>query len=220
VKKLIIVGLLLISFNVLLAQSVIPKFGVTQTTVDFSDELSTGSDIKERYGMVIGFGVDIPLYKKLSVQPELLFQQKGWVQKFSYPDSVGTNKFKINYLELPVLLKLKLGFFYLNAGPYAAIAMGGKMKYTRVVSGQKYIDSEKILLGRTNTSEPNTIYLDNAFDAGLKAGFGFKIFNRVYLDFRYSMSFVNIYNEQTGLNNNKSKNKGFEITVGFPSPRD
>jgi hypothetical protein len=108
----------------------------------------------------------------------------------------------------------------LNAGPYGAIAMGGKAKYKYVVSGQKIVDSDKILLGRTNTSDPNTIYLDNAFDAGLKAGFGFKLFNRMYLDFRYSMSFINIYNEQTGLNNNKSKNKGFEITVGFPSPRE
>jgi hypothetical protein len=219
-KKLIFFILSVLSYQTLLSQSVIPKFGVTQTTVDFSDELSSGTDISERYGMIVGLGVEFPLNKWLSVTPELLFQQKGWKQKFSYADSAGSNNYKLNYIEVPVLVKFKLGFFYLNAGPYGAVAMGGKLKYKYYASGQKHIDSNQILLGRNNTTNPDILYLDNAFDAGVKVGFGFKVFNRVYLDFRYSMSFVNIYNEQNWLDDNKSKTKGFEITIGFPSPRE
>lgn len=73
-----------------------------------------------KFGFMVGVSAEMPVSSSLSVQPELLYAQKGGTE-----DDVDVN---LNYLELPVLVKYALpvgGRFVpsLYAGPYAGYSL-------------------------------------------------------------------------------------------------
>lgn len=220
-KKNIFFVLFFLSGNVLFGQAVIPKFGLTVTTADFSKQRAAGDDINYKYGYMAGMGIEFPIGKVLAIQPELLFHQKGWTSNYSSPTETRKEIYRLNYMEVPLLIKAKIGMFYINAGPYAAVGIRGVYKYSDDNAGVKS-GGHQFIRFTENQSDPTRYkYIDNPFDFGVAGGFGFKILNRVYLDFRYGKSIRNFYTKtNTGITDNFSRNRGFEITLGFPSPRD
>jgi hypothetical protein len=203
-----------------LAQLVVPKFGLNMSTVDFSEALSAGRDIKNKYGFLVGFGVECSINKFLAIQPELLFHEKGWVETYTSVNYSEKMSYRLNYIEVPLMAKLKYKNFYLHGGPFAAFGIRGRYKYSREENGQHSAGHKLIRYG-PNQFTSKYEYVDNGFDYGFQGGVGFKIFDRVYVEVRYSKSLLNIYSKGTGYtNDNKSQNKGFQLTVGFPSPRN
>jgi hypothetical protein len=221
-KKLILF-VITISYSILgNAQAIIPKIGISQSTVTFSDQIRNGATVNSKTGLVVGFGIELPVNKYIAVQPEVLFHQKGWIDHAKTTGRTAKETFTLNYVEIPVLLKLKVSILHLHAGPFVAFGIGGKYRYTETIQGVKSSGSEKIRFGkRLQSSASSTdIYFDNAVDAGIQMGFGLTLFKIAVLDFRYSRSLVDIYDQQPGLSDNKSRNNGYQFTVGFPMPKD
>jgi hypothetical protein len=221
VKKYLIISIFFLScYHHLLAQAIIPKFGITMNTVNFSEALSAGYDISGKYGTIIGLAVDFPVNKFLDIQPGLFFHEKGWVEKYSSSNFTETGQYRLNYIEVPVMAKVKYKMVYILAGPFGAIGIRGVYRYSREDHGVQSAGHRYVRFNQ-NKFSPDYEYMDNDFDFGLQGGIGVKIMKRVNLEIRYSQSFANIYQKGTGYtNDNTSRNKGFQLTIGFPSPKD
>ncbi|MFD2999598.1 porin family protein [Pontibacter toksunensis] len=118
-----------------------PRIGVNFATVravegdddfreEFNDEMefSTGA----QFGAVVNFGIS----DVFSIQPEVLYSQRGFEANTSLleDDPMGdiSVKFKMNYLEVPVLAKISFGGDkvqgFVTAGPTVSYWMNGKLK--------------------------------------------------------------------------------------------
>lgn len=131
-----------------------------------------------------GVFANFPLTKMLSIQPEFGFSRKGSEQTYDNLLASGTAKFKLNYVEVPLLLKVNLAkSFNVHAGPYVAYL----------------IDA-----GVTNeTSSGNFNFEDNIsnedlnkFDYGLSAGFGFD-FTAIGIGARYNYGMRTVGKERS-----------------------
>lgn len=81
---------------------------------------SQASNLKSRLGMTAGVFAQISLgpSRKWSLRPELLFTTKGGA--YDYVNGTRTD-FKVNYVELPLMLEYHLfGFLDLHAGGFAS----------------------------------------------------------------------------------------------------
>ncbi len=122
----ILAGAVLLSLGAQAQIAILPKAGVTLSSVSYGDE---SNDQRAKVGFVGGAGLEIGIVENFfSVQPELLFIRKGE----RYRSGGAETKATLNYLELPVLAKLSFGSEavkgYLNAGPSLAMGLTGKHK--------------------------------------------------------------------------------------------
>jgi hypothetical protein len=79
------------------------------------------SNKNERIGFHAGVFAQAPLGEFFAIQPELLYTTKGASADYNIVGFNGTNTFKLNYAELPVLATFKLGqAVELQAGPYVS----------------------------------------------------------------------------------------------------
>ncbi|GAB4401351.1 MAG: hypothetical protein OHK0053_23920 [Microscillaceae bacterium] len=79
--------------------SVMPKFGLTFSSVSFSEDLEdafdlVGIDNQSKFGILGGAALNVGLSDLFSIQPELLFIQKGT----SYEELGIELDFTVNYL--------------------------------------------------------------------------------------------------------------------------
>ncbi|MGZ8544454.1 MAG: porin family protein [Flavisolibacter sp.] len=182
---------------VLLAQASFAQFrlgikgGANFTKVDgksFRDEF--------RYGYHLGGFAEIGLGKKLAIQPEVLFNQYQSRADSSfenvYQNSVNISNYqnvKLNYLSIPLMLNYKVGkVLTLQAGPQFGILL----------------DQSKNLLENG----------EEAFSGGDFSMAGGAVINisKLRLTGRY---FVGLNNISEINDQNKWKNQGFQVSVGF-----
>jgi hypothetical protein len=212
-KKSIIVLLCLIAGTVSVqAQTFILKAGTSLSSVSFSDNWPGGDhNAKSKWGFIGGVGYEFLANKKLSLQPELLFVQKGY--KTSHEGSPVDFKSAtvFNYLELPILAKIKLGRFYINIGPYLAYGIGGS--YLGYSSGTEY--SGRVKFGKPD-GYGDVMYFHQAFDFGMSGGVGVNL-GPVIFDIRYGYGFLDMQQYFNGsLFDYKSQNRTFQFTMGVP----
>ena len=137
------------------------KFGI-KGGINFSNLYT--DDVEDNNvltGFNAGIFAKVPITESIAIQPELSYTTKG--AKLTYNNSFanGTSKFKLNYIELPVLLVVNLtDNFNIHAGPYVAYLVDGKA--TNDSQGNMF-DFENNL--------SNEDY--NKFDTGLAVGVGF-----------------------------------------------
>lgn len=102
------------------------KFGLNMANWHGKDVRDSSADLKTKPGFITGGFVNFKLFDMFSVQPEILFTQKG-----TTASALGvTLKTKADYVELPVLAKFSLSLnsgFSPNAyiGPAVAIKIRG-----------------------------------------------------------------------------------------------
>lgn len=80
----------------------------------------------KKVGMQIGMVVDIAVNEMFHIQPGIMYARKGTSDYIDYPiSSYYPPRYDIvaNYIEIPVLLSLKLSMFRLNVGPYFAACL-------------------------------------------------------------------------------------------------
>ena len=86
------------------------------------------SSKKERIGFHAGVFTQIPAGEFFAIQPELLYMTKGASATYNVLSFSGTNTFKLNYAELPVLATFKLGqSVELQAGPYVSYLLNSNI---------------------------------------------------------------------------------------------
>lgn len=172
-------------------------------------------DFKNRIGFKIGVIYDWGLSESFYIQPGLYFTTRGAKYEDSDEDYKYEEKWNLNYLQLPILASYRIALsdnvkWHINAGPYLAYGLGGKVKWEETYDGEKDKGDYKAF----DTSDEDTDGGDlKRFDAGLSFGTGVSI-NKFYIGLTYDLGLTNIA-DKDGWEDYKMKNRNFSIGVGF-----
>lgn len=167
------------------------RFGISinslTTNFNYGKSNSELKQYKKNYtGLQIGVAYQAGITPMFSVVPELYFAMKGGILKENNPLTTNKLTLRIYSIEIPVLARLHCNKLYLNAGPYASYALGGRIKME---------GSETMQETSTKISFGNSTGDFRRWDAGVQAGAGynFNIKKSVLtLDVRYGYGLVNI----------------------------
>jgi hypothetical protein len=119
--------LALLGSNVLFAQSKVGiRAGVVIAKQDFQNSNSIG-DIKSKLGADIALVTDLNLGPFISLSPEIHWMQKG-AKIDDLNGTLGESARTFNYLEIPVLVKVKFGGLFAMAGPSFGYLLDGSDK--------------------------------------------------------------------------------------------
>jgi hypothetical protein len=210
-KLLCSIAILTIAISVS-AQIIIPKVGVTISTVkrDFKENYTQSTST----GVSFGFAYQIDL-GKLSLQPELIFIQKGYKAKsIEYSPYIWTRTYdyRFNYLELPVFLKTSIEVRGINFQPYIGPSISCGLSINSKF-GNIETDSTGNVVSR-NESEPDFKFGEAPFsqrvDYGIQLGAAIVVKKIVDIDLRYGFSLNDHYD------NVESKHRVFQFIVGVP----
>lgn len=131
-----------------------------------------------------GVYFNLPVSDLFSIQPEVLYSRKGAELRYDNVFASGSAKFNLNYIEVPVLLKINVtDNFNIHAGPYFAYLIDSKI--TNDGDGGAF-DFE--------SNFDNDDF--NKFDAGIAAGIGFD-FDSFGIGARYNYGLSTIGKERT-----------------------
>lgn len=162
------------------------KGGYNLAAVSFNGNTETG----QRHGFHIGFYGESFISEAVAIQLELLYSQQGYELK----DGGGTFTQKLDYLNLPIMLKIYPDkHFFLEAGPQVGLAISHKEEF----------DSGFSLFNSSQEFDPNN------FDWGLNFGAGFKTASKVSLGVRYHLGLGSVYDEGS------PKNRVWQFSLGF-----
>ncbi|GFZ76652.1 hypothetical protein GCM10011531_02390 [Aquaticitalea lipolytica] len=162
------------------------KGGYNLAAVSFDGDGETG----QRHSFHIGFYSESFLNDNVSLQIELLYSQQG----YELSDEGGTYTQKLNYINLPLMLKAyPSDNFFLEAGPQVGYAITHKEEF----------DSSFSLFDTSQEFNPNS------FDWGVNFGGGFKTDTGVSFGVRYHLGLGDIYDE------GKPKNRVWQFSIGF-----
>lgn len=183
---------------------------------NLSGDLTNEDRYENKFGFHGGLMLNIGLLDDgfLSVQPEVLFSQKG----FSYADDEFTlagNRVKYdgdvtyNYIDVPVLLKIKAGSVYFEAGPQYSYLLKVKNDFKITSNGNPVTQT-------SNTSDLDNI---NRNEIGYAAGLGYQSEGGLMLGLRYNGSFTDFGKDgYQDAETRNARNSVFQASVGFLLP--
>jgi hypothetical protein len=229
-KKTVLAILLFTCATFAYAQSIVPRVGLTLSTVTMDSEDDEDLDIKSKLGFTIGAGFNIPVNDMFSVQPELNFIQKGFKIDESYTEEFNGESYSedfkylvtTNYIELPVFAKFTFGTdtkFFIIAGPSIGFGLGGKAKldysFSYTVDGVTESESGSVKGKVKFGDEPDDvdegdIYIEKRVDVGLQAGIGVLIKDLIAVEARYGLGLSSLDSEEDVMN------RGFQFSVAVP----
>ena len=204
-KHMILKGTLLLAVLLLLAANLSAAgsygFKVSGGVARMGGDATDGINVTSKFGFSIGLFYEKTLSPTLSVQPELLFVQRGIKKEDSFTEGSQTYAWKeddkFNYIQIPILIKYNIPTTgkikpSLFVGPSVAINLSGK-------SSGEYTDN-----GWLNPDEniswegdvPNVKALD--FSAIVGGGISFVLGGTtLFVDVRYDMSFGTAFDDMT-----------------------
>jgi hypothetical protein len=201
-----------------------PEIGVNWSKFNVDHDDIDDDDFRMRPGLKVGGIVDIGFDRMFSFQPGLFFNQKGSRDRYSVGQGGGTrlyvnDKYRINYLEIPMNFQLKFGHpyrgqFFIGAGPYLAFAIGGELDWKqtlRTADGSVIsVDSDEEELEFGNDD------FDDHFkgsDAGLNLNLGFMGPRGFFIRGNSGIGLSNIIPD--GDDDHSYKNFSLSLTVGM-----
>ena len=174
-----------------------------------------GTNPESRLGPLVGVVSEIRFSDNFAIQPELNFLQKGASQDIQFSDSlfgglrVEAEVF-VNYLELPVLLKVGSSFSTLRVdalvGPGFGYAMSGKTKGTITTNGVPESEEESIDFDEDGFSRTDfSLHFGGmlTFQAGGAA--------KIFVDGRYILGLTNL---NTSDSDTETRNRGVSFSAG------
>jgi hypothetical protein len=162
------------------------------------------SNVDTRTGFQAGVFASFPLGKMIALMPGVAYSQEG-----TGVDVGGgvTGTFKLDYIEVPLLLKLSAPLQgnsnlrpYFVAGPSLGFQVGCKL---RAESGSQSAEAD--------CDDPTVNLKTKSVQAGLTFGAGLEI-SRLFLGLRYQLGLTSI--DDTG-GNNDIKNRVLAIVAGY-----
>lgn len=171
------------SFGMLHAQdnNVNTEFGV-KGGFNMSNLYSNdANDDNVLYGFNAGVYATLPISDFIAIQPEILFTTKGAELDYNNAFATGNAKFRLNYIEVPLLVRVNITKnFNVHAGGYASYLVSSKVTGDGDINFDQEIDTDDL----------------NKFDAGLSAGVGVD-FNPVSIGLRYNYGLTTVGKERT-----------------------
>lgn len=148
----------------------------------------------------------------LSLQPEVLYSQKGY--EYNNNQAFGTFRREgdvtYNYIDVPVLLKVKAGNLFFEAGPQYSYLLKVKDESTRTLNG--------VLVARTAAEKDLSNVNRNEF--GYVAGLGVQSNSGVLLGVRYNGALTD-FAKNDSYNNGEltnARNQVFQVSLGYLIP--
>lgn len=174
-------------------------------------------DFKNRVGFNIGLIYDWGISESFYIQPGLYFTTRGAKIEESEEDYKYEEKWKLNYLQIPILASYRIALtdnvkWHINAGPYLAVGVGGKVKWEETYDGDTDKGDYKAFGTADEDSDEEKGGLKR-FDAGLSFGTGVSI-NKFYIGLTYDLGLVNAADKDTW-KDYKMRNRNFSIGVGY-----
>lgn len=141
------------------------------------------TNVRNQLGATAGLIADVALSEKLALHPELLFSQKGLRTEDTGLGGFSSSlQFRVNYLDLPVLLRLRAGSFFAEAGPQAGYLLTAKNTETR---GSGTVPTTTVT--RTGTAGLRRL------DLGYVLGIGYQLRGHWELGARYNGGILGFY---------------------------
>ena len=201
----VLVVLFAIVFTTHMSYAVLPfsigaKAGVNIANLSFDPDVPAGITKSNRVGFKFGAILELGVGGPVFIALEPLFAQKG-----AKAEGQGGNlAIEANYLEIPVLLKLKFGVAgvkpYVFAGPNIGFLLSANLHQE---AGGQTADTD---IKSTTTST------DFALDVGAGAQFSATKFVAITADARYSLGLSNTNNDP--MDPTTVKTTGIQILVG------
>lgn len=172
--------------------------------------------------MATGFGAGVvaefPLQNNLSLRSSLNFlQKKSSVEFTPIAGKTSTIKSTLNFVELPVNLVYSIptngSSIYFGAGPSVGYGISGKMKYQGYMiddGGDATFVNETADAFKAEDKGGAGL---KRFDVSANAIAGIKFDNGIYVNAGYLLGLTNL-----GEKDNKYKNRGILLTLGFLLP--
>ncbi|ALJ01368.1 porin family protein [Rufibacter tibetensis] len=210
-KKIVLFFAAVLSFSVAQAQTG-PKIGLRAGAnySNISGDLDNQDVYKNKIGFVGGLTANFDLTGDgfLSVQPELLYSQRG----YQYRDEeymIGNQTYRsegsvnFNYLDLPVLLKINAGGLFFEGGPQASYLLGIK-------------DKSESFLGNSQTETERKVDKDDLseLEIGYVAGLGYQTQGGLSLGLRYNGSINSLAKDDHDELTN-ARHSTFQLTLGY-----
>ncbi|MFV8271362.1 porin family protein [Flavobacterium sp. GT2N3] len=205
-KKLIFASLVVtcLTLTSASAQDNATKFGV-KGGVNFSNLYTDDVyDNNVLTGFNVGFFAKLPLSNNIALQPEISYTGKGAELVYSNALVSGTAQFKLDYIELPLLLVVNVTKnFNIHAGPYAAYMVSAKT-------------TNKSDSGSYNFEDNIDTNNFNRFDAGLAGGVGIDL-EAISFGVRYNYGLTKIGKEDssTSFSSPDAKNSVLSVYAAF-----
>lgn len=171
------------SFGMLHAQdnNVNTEFGVKGGFNMSNLYQSEADDNNVLYGFNAGVYATLPISDFIAIQPEILFTTKGAELDYNNAFASGNAKFKLNYIEVPLLVRVNITKnFNVHAGGYASYLVSSKVTGDGDFNFDQEVDTDDL----------------NKFDAGLAAGVGVD-FNPISIGLRYNYGLTTVGKERT-----------------------
>lgn len=184
------------------------KGGITLANTKSVPDTFEGYKWETKMGLVGGVFAEVGLAKGFSLQPEVLYVQKGAKISVSEGEIAGTLKVNIDYVEIPVLLKYNLISSGLTipsiyAGPYFGFNTSAKM----VISATGYPEESEDIKEDIKDTE-----FGLTFGLGLTQKLGVM---KVTLDARYDLGLSNIAEVAEGPESIKTRTWLFMVGLAF-----
>jgi len=183
------------------------KGGLTLANIKSVPETFQGYKWETKQGLVGGVFAEIGLAGGFSLQPEVLYVQKGAKIPVSEGEITGTLKANIDYIEIPLLFKYNL----ISGGPtvpsvYVGPFVGFNTKGEFVIKANGYEEREDIKDDLKSTE------YGLVFGLGLTQNLGVL---KLTLDARYDLGLSNIIKEVEGPESIKTRTWLFMVGVAF-----
>ena len=175
-----------------------------QDILDVTDGMIT---TKNQTGFFGGANVSIPISSQFSIEPGILYAQKGYELQGSLDlkgvEFLGVNakaQLKSSYIDVPVLMKGNFNGLQVFAGPQISYLTKADLKTTAGVLGFNLLNQTYDV-----TSE------FNRWDAAMTAGVGYQFAN----GFNVSASYDHGLSKVDANKSADSYNRSFKVGVGF-----
>ena len=149
------------------------------------DEIKADPDttVKQKVGFCAGIFLELNFGRILTIQPEVLYTLKGTQIDYTDGDLTGTEKLMFDYVEIPLLLKLRLPTGSLHpfifAGPAIGFNLRSKVKWIEDgESGEEDIEDFK------------------KFDYSAVIGGGLQLGSSIHLDVRYTIGLQKLIDDE------------------------
>jgi hypothetical protein len=181
------------------------KGGITSSTA--TGDAAAGAD--NRNGIVVGVFARLQLARGWSLQPELLYVQKGATGRFWNDIQTAETTLKANYIEIPVLLKYNLPV----KGPASPSVFAGP--------ALAFVQSSTTEFSATIFDFPVSAdvenYKERSTDLGLVVGAGLDLtLSRtvLFFDFRYTLGLQPMWQDVAVVNAPEDEVPYFDGTTG------
>lgn len=226
---ILVVFILICNFNVFPQFNIGIQTGINLSKMDMQDNYHEQSLAR---GFNFGLNALYKINRFLDAETGLIYYQKGHLNilNLERTSGLGTytgkaiekgfDRYKVTYIEFPLILDFNLRKFFISAGGYVSYTY----KAINLWESKVYDNENKVIFEFQNQASilissynPKDEYFSK-MDYGLRGGIGYR-FKKLSLSVMYDYGLKRVfYNFQTSVNNdqrNTYKNQSFSFNVGY-----